>query len=81
MMTLLTLAQVSGEGIVKQLIFVLIIGVCLLIVWWLGKFAAGQFGAPPIALKIWNGLFVLLLCLCAINFLLSLIGGGWHPRW
>lgn len=69
-----TLAAISGEGMINQLLFVLIIGICLAIVWWLGKYFAGQLEAPPIAIKIWNGLFTLLLCLCAINFLLSLIG-------
>lgn len=68
-----SLAAVSGEGLVNQLLFILIIGICLLIIWWLGKYFISKLGAPPLALTVWNGLFVLLGALCAINFLLSLI--------
>lgn len=77
---ILAQATISGSGLVESLLYVLIIGVCLGIVWFLGKYFMGRFGAPPMALTVWNALFVLLIALAFINFLLGLIG---HPfiRW
>lgn len=68
------IAALSGDGMVNLLVFVLIIGICLLIVWWLGRYFLTKFGAPGIFLTCWNGLFVLLGGLCLINFLLGLVG-------
>ncbi len=67
------IAAISGEGMVHNLVYVLIIGLCVLVVWWAGKYFLTKFGAPPIALTVWNGLFVLLGVLCILNFLLSLV--------
>lgn len=69
-------ATVSGTGLVQALLYVLIIGICLGVIWFLGKYFMGKFGAPPMAVTIWNAIFVLLVCLAFINFLLGLIG---HP--
>lgn len=70
------LAAVDGEGMVRQLLVMLVVGICVLVVWLMGRFFLTKFGAPPIAMTIWNGLFVLLGGIVIINFLLSLIG---HP--
>lgn len=67
-------AAVSGEGMVKQLVFVLVVGICLAVVYFLGRyFITSVFALPPTAMKVWNGLFALLGGLCIINFLLGLV--------
>jgi hypothetical protein len=68
------LAALSGEGMVRQLVVVLVVGICALIVWWLGKHFIEKLGAPPIVRTVWDGLFILLGGLCLINFLLGLVG-------
>lgn len=68
------LAATSGESIVRQLWVLVIVVICALILWAFGKWLIGVFKAPPHALTVWNGLFVLVGVLVAINFLLSLIG-------
>lgn len=70
------LGAVSGDGLVQSLVYLLIIGICLGIVWFLGNYFISKLGGPPMASTIWTGLFVLLICLAAINFLLGLTG---HP--
>lgn len=67
------LAAVSGEGMVRQLLFVLIIGICVLVVWWMGRYFITKLGAPPIVMTVWNGLFILLGGIVIINFLLGLV--------
>lgn len=67
------LAAISGETAVHQLIYIAIIGACLLLIWWLGKWLCGVLEAPAIALKGWNIIFVVLAVLALINFLLALI--------
>lgn len=64
----------SGEGLVRQLVVLVIVLICALIVWALGRWAIGALKAPPHALTVWNGIFIVLGALFAINFLLSLIG-------
>lgn len=76
----ITIAQVSGDGIVHQLLMVLIVGICVAIVWALGRWFVTKFAAPPIVMTVWNGLFLLLGAIFIINFLMGLAG---HPliRW
>lgn len=64
----------DGEGMLHQLGYVLIIGICIAIIWWLGRYFIGKFGLPAIVMTVWDGLFLLLGGLCLINFLLSLMG-------
>lgn len=76
------LAAIDGSTLVWQLVFVLVIGICCLLIWWVGKWFIGTLGAPPLAMTIWNGLFLLLGLIVAINFLLSLVGKpfiAWKP--
>ena len=70
------LAQISGDGLVHQLMLVLIIGICVAIVWALGRWFIQKFGAPGIVMTVWNALFLLLGAIFIINFLLGLAG---HP--
>ena len=70
----------GDSGLVQSLIYVLLIGICVALVWWVGKWFIGQLGAPAIAMTIWNGLFILIGLIVIVNFLLGLTG---HPlvRW
>jgi hypothetical protein len=63
-----------GGGMFHTLLFILIMGVAFLLIWWVGKWVIGQLGAPPIAGKAWDILFVLLGLIWAINMLCSIAG-------
>ena len=75
------LAQIQGSGLVHSLFAVLIIGLCLLIVWWVGKLCISALNAPAIVLTVWNGLFVLVGAIVIINFLLGLVGHPFITYW
>lgn len=68
------LGVVSGEGMVSQLGVMLVIGICVALIWLAGKYFITKLGLPPLALTVWNAIFILLGLFVAINFLLSLIG-------
>lgn len=67
---------VNGDGLVHQLFLVLIIGICVALIWGVGRWFIQKLGAPPVAMTIWNGIFILIGLIVAVNFLLSLAG---HP--
>lgn len=73
-LTLITLAAVSGEGMVHQLLMILLIGICVGIVYAMGWWFLKRPPIPPVAMTIWNGLFILILGIVIINFLLGLAG-------
>ena len=64
----------GGGGLVHGLLMFLIVGVCLALVWYFGKWILAQLGAPAIALTIWTALFALVGLIIVINFLLGLGG-------
>lgn len=68
------LAAVNGEDLVRQLLFLLVLGICVLLIWWVGKYFIGKMGAPAHAMTVWNAIFILLGLFVAINFLLGLLG-------
>lgn len=73
------LAEISvggGSGLVHSLLMVLLVGVCLGIVWALGRWLIGALGAPAVAQTVWNGLFLVVGAVVIINFLLSIAGHG-----
>lgn len=74
------LAAVDGDGIVKQLMIVLLVGICVAIIWALGRWFITKFAAPAVVMTIWNALFLLIGAIFIINFLMGLAG---HPfiRW
>jgi hypothetical protein len=72
----LLLASIDGQGLVHQLMVVLIIAVCAAIVWALGRWVAAKLAAPAVVMTVWNGLFLFVGAICVINFLLGLAG---HP--
>ena len=66
----------GGGGIVHQLLVVLIVGICVAIVWALGRWFIQKFAAPAIVMTVWNALFLLLGAIFVINFLLGLTGNA-----
>lgn len=66
----------GGSGFVHQLLMILIIGICVGIVYAMGWWFLKRPPIPPMALTIWNGLFILVGGIIIINFLLGLAG---HP--
>lgn len=66
----------SGEGMVRDLLWIFALICIALIVWGLGKYFFPKLKAPPLVMTIWDGLFILLGALVAINFILGLFG---HP--
>lgn len=71
------LAAVSGESLIHTLVYVLVIGACLCLIYWLGNFLIGKFGAPPMVATAWTVIFVVIAVLFLINFLLMLIDRPW----
>ncbi len=82
MNTLITLADITlrtgngsgGNNIVQAFLVLLVVGIAMLILYFTAKYFITLFEGPPIALKILNGFVVLMACIVAVNFLMSLIG-------
>lgn len=70
----------SGDGFIHQLLMLLIIGICVGIIYAMGWWFFRRPGLPPMAMMIWNGIFILIGGIVIINFLLSL-GGHGFVRW
>lgn len=68
------LMAIEGSGVVHLLVVVLIVGIIAALIWAAGRWAIIKFAAPPVVMTIWNGLFMLIGLIIAINFLLGLIG-------
>ena len=66
----------SSGGLVHGLLYVLLVGICVLLIWWVGTWFIAKLGAPPIVRTVWDGLFILVGLFVVINFLLGLSG---HP--
>lgn len=73
-MNTIMLAEVGGEGLVRQLFLVLLVGICAGIVWALGRWTITKFAAPPVVMTVWNGLFLFVGAICLVNFLMGLAG-------
>jgi amino acid permease len=70
----------DSNGLVGQLFFFLIVGLCVALIFWVGRWFIQKLNAPAQAMTLWNGLFILVGLIVALNFLLGLAG---HPfiRW
>jgi hypothetical protein len=76
------LAEVSGgPGLVQLALQALILAVCLLIVFALGKWAIGKFKLSENVQTCWLGFFLLMGAIIAINFLLGLSGHSFIHLW
>lgn len=70
----------SDKGFLNQLLTLLVIGICVGIVYLMGLYFIKRPSVPPVALTIWNGLFVLVGGVAIINFLMGL-GGNAFISW
>ena len=68
------LATGSSGGLIHNLLFILVVGICVLAIWWVGTWFIGKLGAPGIVRTVWDGLFILVGLVVVINFLLGLTG-------
>lgn len=68
------LAEVTGTDAVHTLLLFLVIGIAVLAIYAVGKWAMGKLGAPPLVATGWDILFVLIGLIVLINFLLGLVG-------
>lgn len=66
----------NSGGLIHGLLFVLLVGICVLLIWLAGTWFIGKIGAPAIARTVWDGLFLIVGLVVVINFLLGLSG---HP--
>lgn len=69
----------GGDGFIHQLEMFLLVGLALLVLYFIGWWFATRpkiVQMAPIALTVWQGLFVLVGGLVLINFLLGLAGHG-----
>jgi len=71
-----TSVSISGDngGLIHSLLVFLLVLLCGGVLWTMGWYLLKNF--PPLAMTVWNGLFILIGGICLINFLLSLAG---HP--
>lgn len=66
----------SGDGLVHSLFLFLIIGLCVAVLWWAGRWFITKLALPAMAMTVWTGIFLLIGVIVLLNFLLSLVG---HP--
>jgi hypothetical protein len=69
-------ATLAGGGIVHWLLALLIVGLCLLAIWAVGRWCLLKFAAPAIVITVWDVLFVLVGLIVIVNALMGMIG---HP--
>ena len=76
------LAEIAGgSGLVYWLIALLVVGICVLLVWWVGNWFIGKLGAPAIVKTLWDGLFILIGLIVVVNSLLGAVGHPFLPRY
>jgi hypothetical protein len=76
------LADVSGgTGLVQLAMQVFVVGLCLALVFALGRWAITKFALPAIVMTCWVGLFLVVGCIVVINFLLGLVGHSMFKYW
>lgn len=66
------LAAASVGGLLNALIYLVIVGLILWVVWW----AIGAIGIPDPIGKVIRVLFILIAAIIVINILLGLVGHG-----
>lgn len=70
------IGNLGGNGLIHQLIIVLLVALAAAVVYAIGWYFFKDSPAPPLMLKVWNGFFILVGGLVIVNFLLGLMG---HP--
>jgi len=66
----------SSGGLVHGLLFLLMAGICLGLIFAVGRWFIGKFGLPGLVDTCWCGLFLIILLVVVINFVMGLSG---HP--
>jgi len=66
----------SGSGLIHSLLAVLIVGICIGIVYAVGRWFILKLTQSALVMTVWNGFFILVGAIIVINFLMSLTG---HP--
>lgn len=66
------LAAVSAGGLINALLYLIIIGLILWVIWWL----IGYIGIPEPFNKVIRVLFAVIAAVIVINILLGLVGHG-----
>lgn len=74
MNTFLAAIEIGGTGMINQLLTFLLLGICVGLVYAAGWWFIKNPPVPPIVLKIWQGLFIIVGLIVIINFLLGLTG-------
>lgn len=69
------LAYISGDDLVRNLLTLLVIVICCALIYGAGRWCLMKL-AKPLALTVWDGFFLLVGLIVALNFLLGLVG---HP--
>lgn len=74
-----TKIEVGGEGLVNQLFTFMIIGACVALIYFFGRWlitiiAGKSKSSPDTAITIWNVVFALVGLVVALNFLMGLAG-------
>lgn len=77
---MLAAIDIGGKGFINQLVTLLIYGICVGLIYAAGLWFFRRPSIPPIAITIWNGLFILLGLVIILNFLLGL-GGKQFIEW
>lgn len=77
---LLGAVELGGKGMINDLITFLLVTLCVCIVYAIGWYFFKDPPCPPITMKIWNGLFILIGGLAIVNFFLGL-GGHQFIAW
>jgi hypothetical protein len=70
----------GGSGLIHGLLMLLLIGICVGLIYWAGTWFFTKCGAPPMALTVWTGLFILVGLIIIINFIMGL-GGHSFIAW
>ena len=66
----------NSTGLIHGLFLVLIIGICVAIIWGVGRWIITKITAAPTVMAVWNGFFILVGAIVVVNFLMSLVGHG-----
>lgn len=70
---LLAIEKSEGQDVVRSLFVLLIVVICVACIYFVGRWFLAKL-ANATALVVWDGLFLLIGLVVALNFLLGLVG-------
>lgn len=65
---------IGGGGFINGLLTLLLIGICLGLIYAVGRWFIGKFVLSELVQTCWAGLFLLILLVVVINFVMGLSG-------